>query len=184
MPNEDIQKLKALAHPLRASIIKTLGKEKQPASIKRLAEIIGQKPTKLHYHFRLLEKAGFIEVAGTREINGITERFYRLTGLDPNIVLSHREYPEAVGDVYPLLEQTALEVIRRISNLDLAKKPVVFGAIKDLYFRSGEASLARDALSDLVAHKTARLPEPAGEESGEPYDLMVFLVPRFIDDAE
>ncbi len=177
MADVDIKRIKALAHPLRAEILKTLDREDKPTSIKHVAEIIGQKPTKLHYHIRLLEEAGYIEVADTREINGITERFYQLTDMDPDVSLSYRENPQAVREVLPLLEHKALEIIRRIPTLDKDSVQLM-GTIKECYFEPEHAAGAKQALLDLLEHKPVQLPEEADKETGENYDLMVFLVPR------
>ena len=46
-------------------------------SVKQLSERLGMSHGTVFYHVKQLQKAAFIEEAGTREVNGILERFYR-----------------------------------------------------------------------------------------------------------
>ena len=46
-------------------------------SVKQLSEKLGMSHGTVFYHVKQLQKAAFIEEAGTREVNGILERFYR-----------------------------------------------------------------------------------------------------------
>jgi DNA-binding transcriptional ArsR family regulator len=46
-------------------------------SVKQLSERLGISHGTVFYHVKQLQKAAFIEEAGTREVNGILERFYR-----------------------------------------------------------------------------------------------------------
>jgi DNA-binding transcriptional ArsR family regulator len=46
-------------------------------SVKQLSEKLGMPHGTVFYHVKQLQKAAFIEEAGTREVNGILERFYR-----------------------------------------------------------------------------------------------------------
>jgi len=70
----DLETLKVLADPLRLSIIELLTK---PSTVKRVANKIGKPPTKLYYHFNLLEKHGLIKMVDTRIVSGIVEKHYQ-----------------------------------------------------------------------------------------------------------
>jgi len=65
------EQLKALGHPLRLRVLETLGAEdKKPLTNRELAERVGVDPGHLHFHVRMLLRAGLIErvdVEGTRE---------------------------------------------------------------------------------------------------------------------
>ena len=73
---EDLETLKVLADPLRLSIVELLNK---PGNVKRVAEEIGKPPTKLYYHFNLLEKHHLIKMVDTRIVSGIVEKHYQAT---------------------------------------------------------------------------------------------------------
>lgn len=70
----DLETLKVLADPLRLSIIECL---KKPSTVKKIAEKIDKPPTKLYYHFNLLEKHGLIQMVDTRIVSGIVEKHYQ-----------------------------------------------------------------------------------------------------------
>jgi DNA-binding transcriptional ArsR family regulator len=71
---KDVAALKALADPLRLQILFELGEG--PRTVKTVAATLGVAPTRLYYHFKLLERAGLIRVAGRRLVSGIEERHY------------------------------------------------------------------------------------------------------------
>ena len=71
----DLEQVKALAHPLRIRIIETLASS-EPMTTKQVAELLGEKPTRLYHHVDLLEKAGLIQLTHTRKNRGTTEKYY------------------------------------------------------------------------------------------------------------
>ena len=70
----DLETLKVLADPMRLSIIEYLIK---PATVKQIAQKIERPPTKLYYHFNLLEKHDLIQTVDTRIVSGIVEKHYQ-----------------------------------------------------------------------------------------------------------
>lgn len=70
----DLETLKVLADPLRLSIVEYLNK---PGTVKQIARKIGKPPTKLYYHFNLLEKHLLIQMVDTRIVSGIVEKHYQ-----------------------------------------------------------------------------------------------------------
>jgi DNA-binding transcriptional ArsR family regulator len=84
----DYDKLKIIADPLRAQIVELLIAE--PLNVRQVAERLGLVPTKLYYHFGLLERIGLIAVADTRLVANMVEKTYRATAprieLDPALL--------------------------------------------------------------------------------------------------
>lgn len=72
----DYDTLKVIADPLRAQIVEIL--LRAPLNVKQVAERLGLAPSKLYYHFGLLEKIGLVAVADTRQIANIVEKSYRV----------------------------------------------------------------------------------------------------------
>lgn len=70
----DLETLKVIADPLRLNIVECLHK---PATVKQVAERINRPPTKLYYHFNLLEKHSLIQMVDTRIVSGIVEKHYQ-----------------------------------------------------------------------------------------------------------
>jgi len=72
----DLETLKVVADPLRLNIIEFLS---APRTVKQVAEKIDKPPTKLYYHFNLLEKHNLIKMVFTRIVSGIVEKHYVAT---------------------------------------------------------------------------------------------------------
>lgn len=85
----DIAGLRAMADPTRLHILIELGD--QPRTVKEVALTIGVRPTRLYYHFKILERAGLIRVAGRRMVSGIEERSYESVAESTTIA------PEAIA---------------------------------------------------------------------------------------
>ena len=72
----DYDTLKVIADPLRTQIVEML--LHAPMNVKQVAERLGLAPSKLYYHFGLLEKIGLVLVADTRQIANIVEKTYKV----------------------------------------------------------------------------------------------------------
>lgn len=74
-PTATLAQLKALADPLRYQIFEHLIAD--PRSAKEMAERLKTHPTRLYHHFHVLEKAGLIRPAGTRQARGAVEKYFQ-----------------------------------------------------------------------------------------------------------
>lgn len=74
---KDAASLKALADPMRLQILLELAEESK--TVKQVAAALEMGPTRLYYHFKILERAGLIRVAERRMVSGIEERTYAAT---------------------------------------------------------------------------------------------------------
>src|SRR6476659_6158863 len=57
------EQLKALGHPLRRRVLEELGAHTESLTNRELAQRLGVDPGHLHFHVRMLQKAGLIELA-------------------------------------------------------------------------------------------------------------------------
>jgi DNA-binding transcriptional ArsR family regulator len=73
---ETTEQVAAAMGDLRRMRILEILTERQ-ASVKELAELIHESPQTTHYHTKLLERAGLIEIVEKREVRGALEKFYR-----------------------------------------------------------------------------------------------------------
>jgi DNA-binding transcriptional ArsR family regulator len=71
----DLEQVRALANPLRLRIIQAV--QTEALNTKRIAQQIGEPPSKLYYHMEALERLGLIELVETRPKRGTTEKYYR-----------------------------------------------------------------------------------------------------------
>ena len=60
---ERAEQLKALGHPLRLRVLEMLGDEGEPLTNRELAQKLGVDPGHLHFHVKMLLRAGLIEPA-------------------------------------------------------------------------------------------------------------------------
>ncbi|SHI87000.1 transcriptional regulator, ArsR family [Clostridium cavendishii DSM 21758] len=75
-----LEQIKAYSDPYRLRIITFLRNNKEEATVKQIADYLGEVPAKIHYHIKKLEKAGIVELIRTKEIKGIIAKYYYLTG--------------------------------------------------------------------------------------------------------
>ncbi len=77
---DDLEALRAVSDPLRLKIVELTAADPERAwTAKELAGSLGTSQTKLYHHLALLEEHGFVRVAETRIVSGITERRYAAT---------------------------------------------------------------------------------------------------------
>jgi hypothetical protein len=72
---DSVDRLKVFADPLRQQLLQAFCCN--PSTIKKVAEQMGEKPTRLYHHVELLEQNGFLEVVDTRQIRGTVEKYYQ-----------------------------------------------------------------------------------------------------------
>jgi len=77
---DDVDTLKALADPIRVTILQVMmgrtGQALRGWTAKELAAELGEPQTKLYRHIKHLEERGLLRVAETRLVSGITEQRY------------------------------------------------------------------------------------------------------------
>jgi DNA-binding transcriptional ArsR family regulator len=71
----DLEQIRALADPLRLRILGALCGV--PRTTMQVADLIGEKPTKLYHHVEALERVGLIRLQETRPNRGTVEKYYQ-----------------------------------------------------------------------------------------------------------
>jgi DNA-binding transcriptional ArsR family regulator len=151
------EQLKALGHPLRLKVLQALGETDRALTNRDLAELIGVDPGHLHFHVRMLHKAGLIELA---EGGRGREKPYRP-------VAAHL-------DVSPEFRSTGLSADLNAAMLDeVSRGWDAFGATA--HFRAGQINLRLDI--DRVRELFALLNGRAEElESDDDETITITLV--------
>jgi DNA-binding transcriptional ArsR family regulator len=71
----DLEQIRAMADPLRLSILGELAGV--PRTTKQVAELLGEKPTRLYHHVEALERVGLVRLTQTRAKRGTVEKYYQ-----------------------------------------------------------------------------------------------------------
>jgi DNA-binding transcriptional ArsR family regulator len=71
----DLAQIRALADPLRLRILGALAGP--PRTTKQVAQLLGEKPTKLYHHVAALERVGLVRLKETRPVRGAVEKYYQ-----------------------------------------------------------------------------------------------------------
>src|ERR671923_186723 len=112
------EQLKALGHPLRLRVLEALGETDAPMSNRELAQKLGVDPGHLHFHVRMLLKAGLIQQVASAKGR---EKPYRSAAKTLKVPPGQRlQHEHRVGDgdllqvLVPLLErlEDALDGVR------------------------------------------------------------------------
>jgi DNA-binding transcriptional ArsR family regulator len=70
---KDLDQIKVLADPLRVRVLEAFCEER---TTKQVADLLGEKPTKLYHHVDALEKVGLIALSRKRQNRGTVEKYY------------------------------------------------------------------------------------------------------------
>lgn len=136
----------ALAHPLRQRVLRVLATE--PMTNRQLAERLGVAPGRLHFHVRMLERAGLIEIAESRPKGGVVEKYYRPVA---NRFVGAIELPNNEGDGRELVRSAltaALDEYRAATD--------AFGdAPPSVMLGHEQAAVSTDRLKRIQSHLTA-----------------------------
>ncbi len=118
----DLGQIKALAHPLRVRIIETLASS-DPMTTKQVAELLGEKPTRLYHHVDLLAKAGLIRLTHTRKNRGTTEKYYAAIAREfraASDLFSDESSDDQMDAIRPMIhtifDNTTTEMLRLIDS--------------------------------------------------------------------
>jgi DNA-binding transcriptional ArsR family regulator len=69
-----LEQIKVLADPLRVRILECFCKRRR--TTKQVAELLGEKPTRLYHHVEALERVGLIRLTETRPVRGTVEKYF------------------------------------------------------------------------------------------------------------
>ena len=70
---KDLDQVKVLADPLRIRVLEAFCQER---TTKQVADILGEKATKLYHHVDALERVGLIALSRTRQNRGTVEKYF------------------------------------------------------------------------------------------------------------
>ena len=142
-----IEEIRGISDPYRYRILKCFYKAQQPATVKQIADEMGEVPANVHYHVKKMEKVGILKLVYTKEINGIIAKYYEPTARRFDIVgsnedeadklLVRNETQKAVSELYDGSKRIFMESMERASEKRDEEKGAV--SMEQLYLTPEEA---------------------------------------------
>jgi DNA-binding transcriptional ArsR family regulator len=141
-----LEQIKVVADPLRVSILEELVLEAR--TTKQVAEILGEKPTRLYHHMDALAEAGLIRLVSTRQVRGTVEKYYQAVArafrADPAIFSQTGESDEqsaALADVATTVLERTTEEVRALVLSGFDPTSEEDGILSYLEVRASEAEI-------------------------------------------
>lgn len=185
---ESTESLKAVADPLRLSIMKAL---KTPKTVKEVAADLQMPPTKLYYHVNLLEKQNLIRVVATQVVSGIIEKTYLITARNYRLsdtLLADEGGDEAVDAVLAaIFDITRAEVKQSLQN-NLLKLTDGTAVHQGILWRAGlrltveQFEQMQQKLEDLLQEMDDLSSQNESDEAAR-YGLMAAFYPTYPTDT-
>lgn len=172
----DVSTLELLQDPARVHLALSPARRRllaalhEPRSATQVAGLVGMTRQQAHYHLRVLETAGLVELVETRQRRGATERILRATAgafvVDPGVMQPDREAPAADRHAAEHLVATASALVRDVTRMQAAagdRRLLTFTIEADVGFRSpADVQAFTTALADAVAAVAHRFHDPDG----------------------
>jgi DNA-binding transcriptional ArsR family regulator len=170
---DDPRLVKALAHPLRVSILRVL--EDRVASPSEIATELSAPLGNVSYHVRVLERAGLLKLARTRQRRGAIEHYYRAAG---RLRITDRAWAQVPGIIKnAMLGATLDQAVRYVGgaasiggfdrhDAHVSRRPMTLdgqgfadlaSAVKALLDRSYEIEAESEKRMSAAEHRGAEL---------------------------
>lgn len=150
-----LEDIRVYSDPYRLQIMNTFFNMDRPATVKEIADELGEVPAKVHYHVKKLEKVGLLKLVSTKNIKGIIAKYY--LPFDGDIQIKHAD---ATLPVQKMIVSESQKVINNIFEQKKARflgfvgsseKP--FGQLADLplYMTEEEAEGLLQTIREICA---------------------------------
>jgi DNA-binding transcriptional ArsR family regulator len=121
-----LRQLKVISDPRRVELLHQI--VDKPRTVKQIAELLGVPATKLYYHMKELEEAGFVRIVDTRLKSGILEKYYLATArrisVERDLLYSRSEGEDARETVIAATIDATGDELRRSLSEGLMEWPV------------------------------------------------------------
>ncbi|SFF02760.1 Helix-turn-helix domain-containing protein [Bacillus sp. OV194] len=122
---QSIDLMKIFSDPRRLRILHLASE--QPITVKQLASELNEHPSRLYYHVKKLEEAELLEVAETKQIGNLVEKYYKTVNMEGVLyrgdLQAQAEQPEvALSLTYQLIEPALKLYERSLAKVREEKK--------------------------------------------------------------
>jgi DNA-binding MarR family transcriptional regulator len=152
-----LEEIRAFSDPYRLQILSHFENISRPATVKQIADLMKEIPSKVHYHVKKMEKYGLLHIVHTEEINGIVAKYYEPTAEE--FIIKHKKHGDSIDKValseaertisilYDESKNMVIKQLGRMAELDKEKDTK-----KDLYtggFMSDEIYLTHEEAQEV-----------------------------------
>ncbi|MDQ0090031.1 putative transcriptional regulator [Paenibacillus anaericanus] len=134
-----LEDIRVYSDPYRLQIMNTFFNMDRPATVKEIADELGEVPAKVHYHVKKLEKIGLLKLVSTKNIKGIIAKYY--LPFDGDIQIKHADAS------LPVQKMIISESQKLINNIFEQKKARFLGFV-------GSSEKPFGQLADLALYMT------------------------------
>lgn len=161
------EQFKALGHPMRHRLLFALGQGE--ATISQLATVLGSNKGNIAHHLKVLAGAGLVRAAGTRQVRGGTEQYYRRAsrGLSYDDARTTEVAFRALAAEIAAAEPDPFLVLRRI-RLTPEHARQLTATLRDLAHQAEDAGDQPRYGLLLGLYQPAQAPGPDPEASAAP----------------
>lgn len=165
-----LEEIRIYSDPYRIQIMNEFQKLGRPATVKEIADLLGEVPAKVHYHVKKLESIGLVTLTSTKLVNGITAKYY--TPFEGQITIKKSGFDEAVQQVVMSETQTLLHNLfedskKRFLAANNGPKPEGTLTSQTVYLTKEEA----DQLIALISDFCDSRKRDDGSNSRDKYDI-------------
>jgi DNA-binding transcriptional ArsR family regulator len=184
---KDFETLKVIADPIRNQILEIL--LNKPQNVKEVADKLGLAPSKLYYHFNMLEKFGFLEVVETRQVSNLIEKYYQATAtylsIDPNLLTFNTdEGKESIQSVMAAtIDTTREDLLRSLQARSFQLEQGAAEQPRSITISRNLSNLSDEQYKDFYKRLDALIEEFSKSDSKDPNDqtfaLMIAFYPSY-----
>jgi len=93
-----LEEIRIYSDPYRIDIMKEFEKIARPATVKEIADMMGEVPSKVYYHAKKLISIDLLTIHHTEQINGITAKYYQ--SFQGTIAIKRSEVDETIQHIF------------------------------------------------------------------------------------
>jgi DNA-binding transcriptional ArsR family regulator len=175
-----IEEIRAVSDPYRVRILGCFRSLGEPATVKQVADRIGEVPANVHYHVKKMERLGILRLTHTKEVNGIIAKYYEPTARKFTIKGSGEDSPvsdamlsEAQKLIASGYDESKRIFLESMENKNLSEREGQI-CVKSLHLTPGEYKELENDLAGLLDKYSCR--KEAAEGTAQ-YHIFISMIP-------
>jgi DNA-binding transcriptional ArsR family regulator len=168
------EQVKAVMHPLRQQILDQL--DRGPATPSEVARALGLAASKVHYHVRILEKAGVVALVETRQVGSIMVTYFAPTAHHFELRLADQPGRSRLAQSLPLLSAELKALLADLQRMAAESELPGQGAFMSIA-RLGACDQAQPELDEAIRRLQEQFANARERFPGRQYRVIVGLVP-------